>query len=113
MRDRLRGYVESLFIDAPRTKKTVELKEEILQNLYDKYDDLIREGKTEEAAYNIAVAGVGDISPLLEELERSESVYDAQNPYPEARKRSAIMVAAAVAMYILAVIPCLIWEEGA
>ncbi len=112
MRDRLRGYVESLFIDAPRTKKTVELKEEILQNLYDKYDDLLREGKTEEAAYNIAVAGVGDISPLLEELERSERAYDAQNPYPEARKRSAIMVAAAVAMYILAVIPCLIWEEG-
>ena len=72
MRDRLRGYVESLFIDAPRTKKTVELKEEILQNLYDKYDDLLREGKTEEAAYNIAVAGVGDIIPLLEELERSE-----------------------------------------
>ena len=42
-----------------------------MQNLYDKYDDLLREGKTEEAAYNIAVAGVGDISPLLEELERS------------------------------------------
>ena len=105
MRDRLRGYVESLFIDAPRTKKTVELKEEILQNLYDKYDDLIREG-------NIDVAGVGDISPLLEELERSERAYDAQNPYPEARKRSAIMVATAVAMYILSLIPCLIWEEG-
>ena len=111
MRDRLRGYVESLFIDAPRTKKTVELKEEILQNLYDKYDDLLREGKTEEAAYNIAVAGVGDISPLLEELERSERTYDAQNPYPEARRRSAIMVATAVAMYILSLIPCLIWEE--
>ena len=109
MRDKLRGYVESLFMDAPRTRKTVELKEEILQNLYDKYDDLLREGKTEEAAYNIAVAGVGDISALLEELERSEGLQDV--PDQKARRRSALLVSIAVAMYILAVIPCILWEE--
>lgn len=110
MRDKLRGYVESLFMDAPRTRKTVELKEEILQNLYDKYDDLLREGKTEEAAYNIAVAGVGDISALLEELERSEGLQDV--PDQKARRRSALLVSIAVAMYILAVIPCVLWEYG-
>ena len=34
MYDKLREYIESLFKDAPDTVKTVELKEEMLQNLY-------------------------------------------------------------------------------
>ena len=36
MYDKLREYIESLFKDAPDTVKTVELKEEMLQNLYEK-----------------------------------------------------------------------------
>lgn len=36
-------------------KKAVEVKEEILQNIVDKYHDLVAEGKSEEAAYNIAL----------------------------------------------------------
>lgn len=109
MRDKLRGYVESLFLDAPHTKKTVELKEEILQNLYDKYDDLMAEGKTEEAAYNIAVAGVGDISSLLKELERSEREFEV--PTSKSRRRSALIVSIAVSLYILSIIPCILWEN--
>ena len=54
MRDKLRGYVEALFEDAPKTKQIIEMQEEIIQNTTDRYDDLIREGKTSEAAFNIA-----------------------------------------------------------
>ena len=61
MYDKLREYIESLFKDAPDTVKTVELKEEMLQNLYEKYNDLLAEGRSEQAAFNIAVAGVGDV----------------------------------------------------
>ena len=49
--------MDHLFREVPPTKKSVELKEEILQNLVDKYHDLINEGKNEEAAYAQTVQG--------------------------------------------------------
>ena len=55
MEDKLRAFIDTLFEDAPAGKKAVELKEEMLQNLNDKYNDLLSEGKSEEAAYNLAV----------------------------------------------------------
>ena len=41
MKDKLRNFIESLFEDAPKNKQTIELKEEMLQNLIDKYNDLV------------------------------------------------------------------------
>ena len=41
MREQLRETIDRLFRDAPQTAKTAEIKEEILQNLLDKYDDLL------------------------------------------------------------------------
>mgnify|MGYP000812568407 CR=1 FL=1 len=38
MKDKLRNFIESLFEDAPKNKQTIELKEEMLQNLIDKYN---------------------------------------------------------------------------
>lgn len=110
MQDKLRSYMDSLFQDAPETHRAVELKEEILQNLTDKYNDLIAEGKNEEAAYNIAVAGIGDISELIENLK--EDVHMPQR-YPDevlqkSKQRSAILVSIAVALYILCVVPCIL-----
>ena len=39
MHSKLRMYVESLFDKVQRTKEVVELREEILQNVIDKYED--------------------------------------------------------------------------
>lgn len=41
MEDKLRAYMDHLFRDVKPTRKSVELKEEILQNLVDKYQDLL------------------------------------------------------------------------
>ena len=46
MENRLREYMDDLFGEIPPTKQAVELKEEILQNLIDKYHDLLAEGKS-------------------------------------------------------------------
>jgi len=102
MEDRLRRYVENLFSETLPTKKAVELKEEMIQNLNDKYNDLVSEGKTQEAAYNIVIAGIGDISGLLDELKadtETTSPYMTENEYE--RKRSAMLTAISVMMYIL------------
>ena len=67
MEDKLRRYVDGLFEEATPSRKTVELKEEMIQNLEDKYNDLLKDGKTPEAAFNIVIAGIGDVSALLKE----------------------------------------------
>lgn len=103
MNERLRKYIDSLFVDAPETRKAVELKEEILQNITDKYYDLLTEGKTEEAAYNIAIASVGEVSELIDNLrEKTSNIsYPSQEELDKSRKKTALFTAASVGMYII------------
>ena len=109
MEDKLRSHIDNLFAETTPTKKSVELKEEMIQNLHDKYNDLISEGKTEEAAYNIAVAGIGDISGLLNELEKEVVPYTPDAAEEEyTRRKSALLTAIAVMMYILCPLPIII-----
>ena len=110
MYDKLREYIESLFKDAPDTVKTVELKEEMLQNLYEKYNDVLAEGRSEQAAFNIAVAGVGDVGDLIETL-RSDGPAGSPVQTESARRRSAALVSAAVMLYILSVVPCILLPD--
>ena len=84
------------------SRKSVELKEEMIQNLTEKYSDLVAEGKTPEAAYNIVIAGIGDVSLLLRELEKDGTPPEAA---AAARQRSAMFISIAVGLYILSVIP--------
>jgi len=105
MEDKLRRYVESLFEDTNPTRKAVELKEEMLQNLEDKYRDLLDEGKSPEAAFNIAVAGIGDVSILIRQLEESTRSEPEQERYEKATRKSAMLTAVAVMLYILSVLP--------
>ena len=117
MRNKLRAYIDAIFSQAPQSKKTVEMKEEILQNLTDKYNDLIAEGKSEEAAYNIAIASVGDISELIAELKDQYTYAREQQPAPqmtaEQRQQKAKITAIAIAMYIVSVIPPILFGGNA
>lgn len=70
MQIRMLREIDAMFESAPQNRKTLEVKEEMLQNLMEKYHDLLAEGKSEEAAFNIAIASVGDISDLLAELQQ-------------------------------------------
>lgn len=111
MIDKLREYIDELFKDAPSSKKTVEIKEEILQNLGEKYNDLRAEGKSEDAAYNIAVASIGDISELIDELKttgEAKVVYYNDPNRLKDKQRSAAFVSVAVMLYILSIIPIFI-----
>lgn len=71
MQIRMLREIDAMFEGAPQSRKTLEVKEEMLQNLMEKYNDLIAQGKSEEAAFNIALASVGDISDLVEELKEA------------------------------------------
>lgn len=103
MEDKLRRYVDGLFKDVPLTKSMVELKEEMLQNLSEKYQDLIYEGKSEEMAYNIAVAGIGDISSLIYDMDvTKKELSDA------GKQKSAALTSIAVMAFIFSLIPIMV-----
>lgn len=113
MKDKLRNFIESLFEDAPKNKQTIELKEEMLQNLIDKYNDLVDSGKSSEAAYNIATASIGDIHELIRQIEKKEE----NNPlfeqnYDKGRKRFALLLSISVMLYILCVVPVILLEDS-
>lgn len=75
--------IDELLKDAPQTRKTLEMKEEIVQNLMEKYNDLLREGKSEEAAYNIVASSVGDLGELVDSL-RAEAGWPKRNASAQA-----------------------------
>ena len=113
MEDKLRAYMDHLFRDVKPTKKSVELKEEILQNLVDKYQDLLGEGKSPEAAYNIAVASIGDMEDLLAGLKKEElGVSPRDNEQIEqGRKKSAILISVSVMLYIMSLLPPILLSD--
>ena len=78
MRERLIQYVELLFAGAPNS---TEIKQEILQNTLDRFDDLVAQGKTEEAAYRLAIAGIGDINEILDAHIQSKPAPAPEAPY--------------------------------
>jgi len=104
MEDRFRRYVDDLFEGTVLTQKAIEQKEEMIQNLQDKYRDLLSEGKDSESAYHIAISGIGDVSALLNELSRDESAVTLET----ARRKSAMLTAVAVMMYIVSVVPVIL-----
>ncbi|MCD7823083.1 MAG: permease prefix domain 1-containing protein [Oscillospiraceae bacterium] len=67
MRDKIEAYIEELFSKASNTPQTRDLKEEILGNTLDKYEERLLSGKDEASAYRIAISGIGDVDELIRE----------------------------------------------
>lgn len=103
MENRFKNHIDILFKDMPQNENTYEIKDEILQNLIDKYYDLLNEGNDPETAYSIVVASIGDVRSLFpDNPKKTEELVSKQ------RKKSALLVSGAVMLYILSVIPCII-----
>lgn len=110
MREQLTQYVNLLFAGAPDCD---DMKQEILQNTLDRYDDLILEGKVPEAAYRLAISGIGDINEILGTTPVSSSVY-SQPVHSEEKNEDdnkKKLRATAIALYILCPIPLFIASE--
>ena len=111
----IRSYVDDLFQDVPDSQRAYEMKVELIQNLLDKYNDLVASGKSEEDAYNITIYGIGDISELLDERRRQETENRSAQfgeTYYEAltyfKRRSAAFVAGGAMLCVFSVIPVIV-----
>ena len=78
MKDQLIRYVDLLFAGAPDAS---DIKQEILQNTLDRYDDLIGQGKSPQAAYSLSIAGIGDVSELLQQPELRSATWMQQREW--------------------------------
>lgn len=111
MRQRLIQYVDLLFAGAAGAE---DIKQEILQNTLDRYDDLVAQGKTVEAAYQLAISGIGDISEILGTSPKEQSpAQDFRSALREETERiqSRKMRAVAIAMYICSAVPLFILSD--
>ncbi len=128
MKNKIKDYIDLIFADAPDCARAREMKEEMLANVYERYDDLIKEGKSESAAYNISVSGIGDISELVDSIRKErgeEPKNEYANPYDQDfekrsftekekaeiekyRMRRGIMNSVAIALYILCWVPLVV-----
>ena len=109
---KLEKYIEYLFENAPDTKEAKEMKEEILSNLMEKYNDLLADGYSESEAYDITVRGLGDITGLIDKLERpAEKPMFTKEEIMADKRRSGLITAIAVGLYILCVVPVIILSE--
>lgn len=107
MREQLIQYVKLLFAGTPNS---YDMQQEILQNTLDKYDDLISQGKTPEAAYRLAISGIGDISEILgSDPAPTTPPATSLSPQPEQTNKKKWMRAVAIGMYICCVIPLFIF----
>lgn len=110
MREQLMKYVDLLFAGAPGAS---DIKQEILQNTLDRYDDLIAQGKSPEAAYSLSISGIGDISEVLGGAapQSAPSQPHYTQAAPEENKEKKLKRAVAIAMYILCPVPLFILSE--
>jgi len=113
MREQLIQYVNLLFAGAPDSD---DIKQEILQNTLDRYDDLVSQGKAPEAAYRLAISGIGDINEILNH-EPEQTIHQIPSPAAESeneetdsdsRKKNR---AIAIGFYIISPIPLILLSE--
>lgn len=74
MNEKLRSHIDLLFTDAPNTPATAEVKEELLADLIEHYNDLVESGKGEEEAFAIVISNVGDVRELIQNLKDGNSI---------------------------------------
>ena len=104
MREQLIQYVQLLFAGAVDCDDT---RQEILQNTLDRYDDLIAAGKTPEAAYRLAIMGIGDINEILGRTSGTPAVMPvpAVSQEKQDTPTKKILRAIGVGLYILCPLP--------
>lgn len=106
MNKRIETHVNDLFANTSSDIHILDIKEELLANLNEKYDDLMISGKNETEAYALVISSIGDIDSLIKDIGQSPK-YLPLEIEKNTLKRS-VFISIGVALYILSIIP-IIW----
>ena len=105
----IRNYINAMFSSLPKTPEILRLQAEMIENMEDKYHDLIREGKSEHEAVGIILADIGSAENLKAELgitdtepQEDHSAFLTQRA--AFQRKFAIAIASGVVLCICAII---------
>ncbi len=86
---KIKNYVDTLFIDVPKTKKSNRIKNDLIKDMISRSKDHLSEGRTHAQAYSLTIASFADIDDILEEAMTPDlddnNGYD--HIYPESYKK--------------------------
>lgn len=107
MEESIRSYVEELFMEAPNTRRAVEMKLELTEHLVEKYRDLLADNRSPGDAYQMTLMSIGNVQELFDSLE--EDAFDAAvDGY---QKRSAFLNGMAAMCLVLSFLPMLLFSN--
>lgn len=106
----IKNYLDNMFAGLPKTSRVLELKNNILSNMEDKYNELKSQGKSENEAIGIVISEFGNIDELVSELGIRKDDQAKTQPlvtkeevesYLFAKKRTGFLVGIGVFLCIL------------
>ena len=112
MNKKIKNFIDGLFSDIPNTRSAVELKDELHANLQERYGDYIAQGKSESQAYSQAIASLGDVDELLQDVMPTKEFKKEAHHY---RMRQARNVSIGVGLYIIGaaiLVSCTLFAQG-
>jgi len=101
---RIRKYMDQLFENAPVNRRTLELKEELIANALEKYNDLTLRGYGEDEAFQLVIGSIGDVQRLFSEMGADDDYSQAYflQWVREAQEKKAALTAVSVGLFLLA-----------
>ena len=92
----IRNYLESMFANLPNTPEVLRAKDELLQMMEDKYDELMASGQSENEAVGTVISEFGNLDELADDLGirgnmPSASAGEEENNGRQVSKEEAVM----------------------
>ena len=115
----IKNYLDAMFATLPNSEAVLKAKSELLEMMEDKYNELISEGNTENAAVGTVIAEFGNLDELAEDLgiksemdsdtakemaDRRLITMDEAKEYIQAEKKSGAYIAIGVFLCIACVV---------
>ncbi len=86
MNKRIRSLIDEIFSQMKMTAENLALRDELMANAQDRYEDALRAGKSEEEAFSEVASSLGDVQALLrdmnaqDETEETEATEETEEP---------------------------------
>lgn len=84
MIERLKKYVESLFVSY---KGGDDLKEELLNNLLEKYEDFKEQGYDDDTSFDLTINSIGDVKELIDSF--NDEIVDVKQDFSKMDLKSS------------------------
>lgn len=102
MNEKMRAHIETLFEKAPKTRKAYELKEELLANSEERYQDLVTSGVSQEDAFKHVISSIGNVTELFQDLEELNE--KDRMEVEDRLNKNAVIKSISIGLYIFGVV---------